>query len=374
MNLSSPIIFFELIRVAIGNACRLSHTPTADEWGLLYAIAKKQSQVGICFAGLQRLKPSETLELPETLRLQWMGMAAKIQQRNELVNKRCIELQARLSADGIRSCILKGQGVAQQYNEDLRSLRQSGDIDVWIEGGYRNVVNWAKTQSEVTEINDHHVDLNIFSDTDVEAHFSVGGLHDKWKNRKYQKWQLKMANRQFENRCSTLGITMPTSDFNLIFLLAHSHRHLFSEGLGLRQMMDYYFALLRFHDEFYASPDNEICNIQKALRRFGIFDFASAVMWIMKEVLGLDDEYLICKPNERLGRFVLDDIMRGGNFGKFDDTYHLTEGASHLKRFGQKIVASLRYVRYFPLETFWCVVDYVCMYLLHFKTNKDLSN
>lgn len=48
-------LFFELIRVAIGNQVCLSHTASADEWGELYAMAKKQSIVGICFAGLQKL-------------------------------------------------------------------------------------------------------------------------------------------------------------------------------------------------------------------------------------------------------------------------------------------------------------------------------
>ena len=108
-------LFFELIRVAIGNQLCLSHTPSADEWGALYAIAKKQSLVGVCFAGVQRLKLSETLELSETLRLRWMGMAAKIQQRNEVVNRQCVEVQKKIEADGFRTYIMKGQGNAALY-------------------------------------------------------------------------------------------------------------------------------------------------------------------------------------------------------------------------------------------------------------------
>ena len=49
-------LFFELIRVAIGNAVCLSQTPTTAEWNALYAMAKEQSLVGICFAGVQRLQ------------------------------------------------------------------------------------------------------------------------------------------------------------------------------------------------------------------------------------------------------------------------------------------------------------------------------
>ena len=107
-------LFFELIQVALICLVCLSHPTQADEWGELYAIAKKQSLLGVCFAGVQRLVEQKQ-EPPKTLYLTWMGMAAKIQQRNEVVNKRCVELQERLSAEGLRSTILKGQGVGALY-------------------------------------------------------------------------------------------------------------------------------------------------------------------------------------------------------------------------------------------------------------------
>lgn len=54
--------FFELIRVALGNADRLSHIPTQKEWQMLYDMAKKQSLVGICFAGVQKASPQPSPE------------------------------------------------------------------------------------------------------------------------------------------------------------------------------------------------------------------------------------------------------------------------------------------------------------------------
>lgn len=131
-------LFYELIRIAIGQQACLSHTPSADEWAELYAIAKKQSLVGVCFAGVQRLQ-TQRQEPLEMLYLTWMGMAAKIQQRNEVVNRQCAELQAKLSADGFRSCILKGQGIGQLYGS-LSGLRQSGDIDAWISGSRKKTL------------------------------------------------------------------------------------------------------------------------------------------------------------------------------------------------------------------------------------------
>lgn len=101
-------LFFELIQVAIGKRVCLSHTPSAAEWQTLYDMALKQSLLGICFAGVQKLQKQQQCP-PEMLYLKWMCMAAKIQQKNETVNKQCVELQARLASDGFKSCVLKGK-------------------------------------------------------------------------------------------------------------------------------------------------------------------------------------------------------------------------------------------------------------------------
>lgn len=59
-------LFFELIQVALGMRICLSHTPSANEWGKLYAMAKKQSLVGVCFVGVRKLV-EQRQELPEML-------------------------------------------------------------------------------------------------------------------------------------------------------------------------------------------------------------------------------------------------------------------------------------------------------------------
>ena len=115
-------IFFELIQISLGHKKCLSRTPSVAEWGLLYDTAKKQSLVGVCFAGVQMLV-NQHREPPEMLYLTWMGMAAKIQQRNEVVNQQCEEVQKMLAEKGFRSCIFKGQAVASLYHSSLSALR-----------------------------------------------------------------------------------------------------------------------------------------------------------------------------------------------------------------------------------------------------------
>ena len=111
-------LFFELIRVSIGRQKRLTHTPSEMEWRQLYTLADMQALIGICFRGVQRLRKLG-YDIPTDLYMKWLGMAAKIQQRNELMNRKCVEVQRLLAEDGMRSSILKGQGVAELYNLNI---------------------------------------------------------------------------------------------------------------------------------------------------------------------------------------------------------------------------------------------------------------
>lgn len=381
-------LFFELIRVAIGNQVCLSHTPCADEWGDLYAMAKKQSLVGICFAGVQKLQKQSQCP-PETLYLQWMGMAAKIQQRNEVMNSQCAELQARLSDYGMRSCILKGQGVACLYHyshSNLSLLRQSGDIDIWIEGGLDKALTWAMNQGAVEKLNDHHFDLkmcddsskNTVKDIAIEVHYKPGTLLRRDKDKEYQKWIEQNASAQFDSTVTLSNgsvINAPTDAFNLIYMLAHMHRHLFSEGLGLRQLMDYYFVLQ------HALIDNsdwvEVCNVREIVRqesaKMGLDKFASGILWVLGQTFGLSMIQMPWTPNQMVGEFLLEEIMRGGNFGHHDETYRLTQGASHGRRLMEKAVNGLRFVKLFPKECVWSTLDYVDSFFYRYKQSKLIT-
>ena len=146
----------------------------------------KQSLVGVCFAGVQKASPRPSHEgkgekslllrgdleeayIPEMLYFTWMGMAVKIQQRNEKVNRQCVELQKRLSADGFRNYIMKGQYVATLYGEHLAALRQSGDIDVYLEGGLDKVLAYARTLGEVAKVNELEMIVPVYEDPSTNS-------------------------------------------------------------------------------------------------------------------------------------------------------------------------------------------------------------
>ena len=180
-------LFFELIRVSIATQNSLSRKPSAEEWQSLYAMAKMQSLVGLCFAGVQKLVNCENEDycgMPEMLYLTWMGMAAKIQQKNQTVDEQCVNLQKRLAVDGFRSCFLKGQGVGRLYTEHLLGLRQSGDIDIWLDADTDTILEYVKRVAPTDEINELHAHFEVFDDTEVEIHFTPSKLTNRIANKK----------------------------------------------------------------------------------------------------------------------------------------------------------------------------------------------
>lgn len=361
-------IFFELIRVAIGTQSGLTRTPSASEWKRLYVMAKKQSLVGVCFAGVQRLRKADeangthvTVNLPEMGYVKWMGMAAKIQRKNEKVNKQCVELQEMLAADGLRSCILKGQGVGALYKvsgerlevsgeRSLSDLRQSGDIDVWVDASKEDVVAWAEKVGISEEAGYLHVGVSCFEDTDVELHYRPTYMRSLRHNRRIQEF----CDGQKGCWVDVDGMMVPSWKFNVVYLLSHIYRHLFGLGVGLRQMMDYYFVLNTNRTKF--------TNVD-LLKGLGLLDFAGAVMWVMKEVFGMDDRYLICSVDEKRGKMLLELVMQTGNFGMLDKEQkeaRSTKAGSMM----YKLKQWWRLVWYYPEETLSAPVWNVCKGLM----------
>ena len=135
--------------------------------------------------------------------------------------------------------------------------------------------------------------------------------------------------------------------------MSHMYRHIFTEGIGLRQLLDYY-MLLKACDEM--SVEDKQFSIS-AIEEFKMKRFACGIMWILQEVFGLERDYLLFEPNEKEGRFLLDDIMKSGNFGKMDERYGDVFD-SKLKKVIGAIRRSLHLVWHYPSEALWTPVYY----------------
>ena len=199
-------------------------------------------------------------------------------------------------------------------------MRQSGDIDVWVDAPREKIVEWARAHGGKDLTVDLHVDCEIFPDTAVELYFTPSIASGSKTNKRLQEWFESRKDECMTNKVDAFII--PTSEFNQVYLLHHIFRHYLYEGIGLRQMLDYYMTLREVQEV-------RCCKaaVQEALtvtKELGMEKFASAVMYVMREVFGMEEKYMICPMDEKRGRRLLEVIMEGGNFGHSTEKYKIT--------------------------------------------------
>lgn len=383
-------MFFELIQLALGQRERLSRELNGQEWQEVYQIATKQALLGVCFAGIQQLDKEQAP--PKELLFRWFGASQSIIKRNTQLTEQCRTLQERLKEAGIRSAILKGQGVARYYvcpkgqNEKIKELknktsethtdrtdndhtlaqlRQPGDIDVYVDCGRERAIEFAHATGQKDVDWDYkHLHLQMFPGTEIEVHYRVEVLLNIWKNRKLQRWFKENEEELFQKEVD--GMVMPSTLFDRFYILLHIYRHFLYEGVGLRQVLDYYFVLrhtdltdltdgYKGHTESTEITEKSlfntnVTNIAELLKGFGMWRFTQGLMWVLQEVFMLEDDYLIAKPLEKEGKVILKSIMEGGNFG------HHSEKGKRWKKYGKVFGAmtiaehNLHLVRHYPMD------------------------
>ncbi len=338
-------LFFSLVRCGIGKQSELPRIPTAQEWNELFDIAKKQTLTGIAFAGIERL-PQEQRPQKDIL-LQWYTLTALIKKQNSELDKKCAFVAEKFSSEGFNNCILKGQGIAQLY--PTPALRTPGDIDIWIGGGDKKAIEYVRRFFPECAPTYHHVDFPIADGLDIEIHYRPSWAYSPIVDRRLQKFFEENAIAQFNNTITTPNgsFPAPTAAFNRVYILLHIYRHLFFEGIGMRQMLDYYFVLQQ------NISSEEKAEYASLMKRFGLAGFAGAAMYVMQHIFGLDEEHTLIKPNERDGKFLLREIMIAGNFGKYDHRYNLGANAYSFKRAVETLRRSMTLVTRYPSETLW---------------------
>ena len=338
-------IFFDFLRFCIGSAKEIPDSLKEADWEELYAIAQKQALTGVLFHGIKQL-PKE-LAPDAGLLMQWMGMAQKIRQQNIRLFLDSAKVCKKFKQEGFRNCILKGQGNALLYPDPY--MRTSGDIDIYLDGGRNRVMQYINKVCPNQVMRYHHVDFPVMKSA-IEVHFTPSYMFFPVHNRRMQKWFKEVMDLQCSNVVTLPDgygeITMPTTSFNVIYILSHLYRHVFTEGIGLRQIIDYYFVLVK-------SEERRVKNLtalQRELKYLGLWKFAGAVMYVLHETLGLPEEKMIAPINVNEGRFLLAEIMQGGNFGQYDTRLGSKENEGKLHRYFRMNLRNLRFVKHYPTE------------------------
>ena len=426
-------IFFDFLRFCISSAKDIPDSLKEVDWKELYAIAKKQCLVGVLFDGIKKL-PVEYVGMKKELLLQWMAESQMLEKANVRLNDAAIHVSEWFRKKGFRTCILKGQGNAMMYPNPCS--RMPGDIDIWVEGGDKRVISFVRSISPHEKACYHHIEFPSYKGVEVEVHYRPSFLLCFWHNRKLQKYYDRVKENQFSHRVILVKqeeVAIPAVEFNLIFQLTHIFTHLMNEGIGLRQLLDYYYVLCDFYkvyqsfsnpsvslskgsstfspspsssgsgdvtallgarnryalrladhqrstpdcagwdrrdaigdmtsataststdtsataarSSFAANSSAAIDRVQKELKELGLWKFARGIMYIMQEVFGMPASQLIVPPNEKYGKFVLNEVLEAGNFGRHDARNRF--GRSQLGHNLQRVYRDIRLVRYFPAE------------------------
>lgn len=333
-------IFFELLQVATLNRERLSHTPTDEEWETLYELCKEHTLLGIGFSALQRLPQEQTP--PRRRTGQWMMKAMKLVENNKRIAHECVILKNRFAEFGFDTVILKGQANIPYYNIKCESpsgdgnmllglFRTPGDIDVWLRpnanykgktsGPVHAVIDMCQGIKKGEYVYYHNLDFPILTKTPVEVHYRPTWLFNPIRNRRLQKWFREFDFNDDKKFRDYAGFRIPGPEFNVIFQLLHIYKHIFEEGIGLRQLLDYYFVL-----KINASKNS--LDSTELLKDFGLTRFAGAVMYVISNVIVGESgskDWMICPVDEKAGKQLLEEIMIAGNFGKYDERYKWAE-------------------------------------------------
>ena len=354
-------IFFDFLRFCIGPAKEIPGSLKEVDWKELYAIAQKQALLGVLFHGIQRL-PKE-LAPEQKLLMQWMVMAEQIRKQNIRLFLDSVKVCLNFENEGFANCILKGQGNALLYPDPY--MRTPGDIDIYLSGGRRKIIKYVDQVCPNQVMRYHHVDFPV-TKTAIEVHFTPSYMFCPIHNRRMQKWFEEVMGEQCNHRVSLPDgygeIHVPHVSFNVIYILSHLYRHIFTEGIGLRQLLDYYFVLLKWHTDLTNLTDSnnslpqmtqintDLDALRHELKYLGLWKFAGAVMYVLHEVFGLSEDRMIAPMNEKEGKFLLDEIMRGGNFGQYDDRMGDKVDESKIHRYFRMNLRNLRFVKHYPTE------------------------
>ena len=355
--------FFAFLRYCLGYKENMSRVVAGMDWQMLYSFASKQALLGLYFEGIERLGK----EYPDELRLNpigrellmtWMGKAQQIRRQNRKVNLVASKLFSMLREDGLRCCVLKGQGNALMYPNPYS--RTPGDIDVWIDVSRERIMEYAQKKFELEDdIRLQHLETSL-DGVPVELHFFPCSMNNPIYHARLQKWFRRNADLQ----CSHIvglpdGAGDIASEERDVTALRCSEPLRSRDG-GASKPSPNCAGWDRLAIEgdnsagsttaVTSSASTALVVVQKELKYLGLWKFAGAVMYVLHEALGLSEEKMIAPMDAKRGKLLLAEILNGGNFGKHFTKYGGFTHQSMGKKYFLKIWRNMHFVRFFPAE------------------------
>lgn len=331
--------FFSLLRSGMyGIPVPPSQLPAAIDWKGVVALAKKHVVLGIIIDSIQFLPPHLRPSAPLAAKLNKFALG--LIQTNLILEKRAARLVAFLREHGIPGVLLKGQGIARCYR--MPQMRQSGDVDFYVgKEYYGKAVSLCKRHLTDGKDSDHETDQHFGFDMEgvpIEIHRLASKIYSPFRKKRFQDWIVEELEHSPARRTLTIGgtdITLPSLDFDAIFIFYHAWRHYIMGGIGVRQLCDW--AMI-FHTHAGAIDTKRLA---ENIERFGMTKGWKLFACIAVDHLGLpEDKIPLYDPAyRRKSEKILEEIIEGGNFGYYSKAYRRSPGLTWglkngMKKFG----------------------------------------
>ena len=271
--------------------------------------------------------------------LQWIGNAQLVEQTSIKMEDAANAVVSYFHENGFACHILKGNAVARYYPQPLR--RSSGDIDVWLDGGRKKIYEFARAFDKdgmLYGVNYHHIHFHLLEGVHIEVHIWPSFLSSPLRNNRLH---------QFCNlHKPTMEASMPSLAFDRVFILLHCYRHMCGDGVGFRQVMDYFYVLRQGFTE------EEQVEAVKWIKKLGMGRFARGLMWVLQNVFGLEKQNLLMETDVKEGLFILNEIMLTGNMGHSDSRSWGSKETA-LSRFFLNLKRDFYLANHYPHEAIW---------------------
>ena len=214
----------------------------AAQWNIIYEMATSHRVAAIVYDGIQRVfhaygDPFVEVSDAKAIRRKWISIVDQIEKKNKNQIITIKNMGSLWTKDGCKVLLMKGQANALLY--PFPEHRTPGDIDCYLYDNYER-------GCELAERVGAKVDVHWYK----HAQISIGG--EMFENHKYfvttrggKKYRelnhelcVLLDNVSYDKFLET-DIVLPPVMFNALFLTYHALAHFLSEGLRLRQIIDW---------------------------------------------------------------------------------------------------------------------------------------
>ncbi len=245
--------FLALVRFGIGH--ETNGIPYSVNWPEIKAFAETHGLSAVVLDGLNevRNKRSDVKSdwFPaQTMTLQWVGEVWRdYEQRYESYKKAISELAGFYNAHDYKMMVLKGYACSQDWPKPEH--RPCGDIDIWQFGRQKDADDTlAKEKSINMDNSHHHHSVFQWNGFDVENHYDFINVHHHKSNVAYEAIlkELGLDDSHYVN-VNGERVYLPSPNLHALFLLKHLMMHFASEGIVLRQVLDWGFFVKKHRME-----------------------------------------------------------------------------------------------------------------------------